>query len=893
MSAEHGEGTPLAPTGSKASVKRKLWEHCPFFLEFDETWSAEKAHGTLEPWGFSVGLAAEIFPRGVLPLTAGFTTVGLPYTLLLGGVVYSGAIFSMWAIGRVSEATGEVTWRGQWARLLGSRTAFVPVVCVVVTTFMCCSCTLAAAAALASDVGVVPYGKPGVLVVMVGALLRLVTTRRCYTELETVATVAVCSAAVSALVVLWRAVDGSYSEGGPFENHLYDGSARFKTGPLDFMPRAEMVVLLSLLCNALLVHHNGCRLYRELQRVSPAEHWTWTSYTFSAVFVAYFVVMAAGVWTFGAQAQAVVLDNYASQDFLGGVARLASAVALACSVPLTFAALREAASDLVSDWSSTGKEALKFVAGQNVLAVALLLLIAAVAWAMDSPYQVVGLSGCFLGACCSFLLPCALLWAVQRGEPAADDGEPTRESRMTASVFCLGCVILVAGAVAPIAERSYYFVDYEPLKVYRQAMSNVDDMQYYGEVTVGGQKMSAVLDTGSSELVVLSDKCKDNCGKQSLKFYHADSSPTYGRGDLQLKLRYGSGEVFCAEAYDKVRIGPIVANQAAFWEGYDVGHEMEKLLEKSQFQVVAGLGPISPDTRPFRPGSALNVQAYAALLPALGVRRFSICLGQLPGSDGYMTWNDDAKIKNPGLFLKVHVPPTGYWMAQLTDVRLGGKLVACGWRGCGGIVDSGTSLLAMPKEHLAVLKQSILDLDPNCQQLSSMPSLTFKLGGVPLSLSADAYLGDFSSDAVDNYNGTDKTGSSCQPSLVEVALSTYMGPTWIIGLPFFRQYYTVFVQSAKLTPAAMYVAPASKHCGPAAPDKDEEGSGRAADEQAQGALPRRRARKLRWDLMRLPRWARRQKGSLGVLPKASSALRGAGPAATGAAGATPAAAAAQ
>lgn len=892
-----GEGTPLAPAGLGEAARQKLRERCPTFFGFSETWSPEKARGTLDPWGFTVCLAAEMFPRGVLPLAAGFTAVGVPYTLLLGGVVYAAAIFSMWAVGRVSEATGEVTWRGQWSYLLGSRTAFVPLVCVVITTLSSCSCTLAAAAALASDLSILPFGRLGVLVVMVGMLLRFVTTRRNYVELEAVATVAIGSAAVSALVVLWRACDGSYLESGTFGSSVYAGSAYFKNGPLDVVPHVEMVVLLSLLCNAFLVHHNSCKLYRELQRGSAAEHWTWTQHTFNAVLLAYFVVMAAGAWLFGAQAQAVILDNFASTDFLGGLAKLASAVALLCSVPLTFAALREATSDLISDWSPRGKEALEFASGQNLLAVVLVSCVVFFACQIDSPYQVVALTGCFFGACCAFILPCVLLQAVHRIERAGDgDGHPRRESTIVAWVLCLGGVVCLAGAVAPIAQRSYFFAEYEPHDVFTQVMSNVDDVQYYGQVTIGGQQMSAIMDTGSSEFVVLSDRCKGNCGDQSLKLYHADESPTHWEGDLQLQLTYGSGTVLGSEAYDSVQIGPMRANQVPFWEGIEA--EMKQLLAQSSFQAIAGLGPTSPDTRLLRPLAAGNERAWAALLPAMGVRRFSICLGRLPGSDGYIVWNDDARSKDPVLFQKVPVPPTGYWMAHLTDVRLGGTQVACGRGGCGGIVDSGTSLMAMPKEHLKSLREAIVGLDPDCRLLGNLPPLTFRLGGVPLSLSADAYLAEFEGDAdVHGFHGEDKaqrggwnrtnqTERSCQPSLVEVALTTSMGPTWILGMPFLREYYTVFVQGAKFTPAAMYVAPASKDCRPRHHSVRKGRPWPSATEEmrrAESEEPAHQARRLRWGQVRLPGWARRHERPRGrTTSRASSALRGARPAATAA-----------
>jgi len=47
---------------------------------------------------------------------------------------------------------------------------------------------------------------------------------------------------------------------------------------------------------------------------------------------------------------------------------------------------------------------------------------------------------------------------------------------------------------------------------FRQTLKNVNDLNYYGDLKVGGQELSGIFDTGSIELVVLSEECGGWCG---------------------------------------------------------------------------------------------------------------------------------------------------------------------------------------------------------------------------------------------------------------------------------------------------------------------------------------------------------------------------------------------
>jgi len=227
---------------------------------------------------------------------------------------------------------------------------------------------------------------------------------------------------------------------------------------------------------------------------------------------------------------------------------------------------------------------------------------------------------------------------------------------------------------------------------YRQEMTNYMDLQYYGLLTIGGQLLKGVFDTGSIELVVLSEKCREWCGGNKT-LYESGRSRTYLTGGMSLSLAYGSGNLRAKEAYESVTVGPLGVLLTPFWEVYDANMP---LLFNSSFAAIVGLGPIPENALVMEPDSAMNEQAFAVLLKKLGVRSFSVCLGQEPWSSGFLTWNDDVAKRRGGMFVRIQIADTGYWMLELSGVRLGETPIACFDKTCGAVVDSGTSLLALP-----------------------------------------------------------------------------------------------------------------------------------------------------------------------------------------------------
>merc|ERR1719277_1715117 len=67
---------------------------------------------------------------------------------------------------------------------------------------------------------------------------------------------------------------------------------------------------------------------------------------------------------------------------------------------------------------------------------------------------------------------------------------------------------------------------------------------------------------------------------------------------------------------------------------------------------------------------------------------------------------------------------------------------------------------------------------------------------------------------------TQKEGRTCELLIGKIDVETQVGPMWILGMPFFREYYTTFSLGSNLrdkTARKVYVAQADGDCEPEAP----------------------------------------------------------------------------
>jgi len=390
---------------------------------------------------------------------------------------------------------------------------------------------------------------------------------------------------------------------------------------------------------------------------------------------------------------------------------------------------------------------------------------------------------------------------------------------------------------------------------YWQELRNVADTQYYGNISVGGQVLEAVFDTGSLELIVISSRC-EHCGDES-RLYRANNA-SHKYGPRTVLHSYGSGQISSREAYDSVALGPFQDGQAPFWEVYDAAMPV---LTSSDFEVIAGLSPLPSNLTLMRYHALHNEKAFASLQAMMGISAFSICLGQAPQSPGLISWNDPLPTQRPQDFMEVNlaetVDETKQWMAELRNVRVGDSQLACSdEHSCGAIIDSGTSLLAMPPSVAYRLRDMIGDLDSDCTDLDRLPSFHFKLGGQELTLPPESYIFKAEGQPSESFAShvqlsalSASRRSSCQVLVMTASLTTGgFGDTWILGMPFFRKYYTSFLQH----PPRLLLAEANYECQPVSENPRE-----ASLESERRHIGKMTSRHIDVSKLRVPVWLRR------------------------------------
>lgn len=381
---------------------------------------------------------------------------------------------------------------------------------------------------------------------------------------------------------------------------------------------------------------------------------------------------------------------------------------------------------------------------------------------------------------------------------------------------------------------------------YRQVMTNMEDMQYSVEFSVGGKSLQGIMDTGSFEVLVFSNRCHDDeCrGSNSQNFYDSRISHTYHATDLYTAHAFGSGEAYSQMGTDRMSFGDLTIQDQYFWEVLRM--DMPVVAEGS-FQAVVGIGPpLTPDLQASEASRILKRQAGIAsktpripqkmrraisgnaveayelakelserptILENLDTTIFSICLQRAKGSDGYMIWNDDDPLLHEQ-FSKIEMSGSITWGVNLTNPQLNDAALGCK-NGCGAIIDSGTSLLVVPKSVADAVSLALQEFEDPCGNVDQLPDLVFNLGGVRHVLPAHSYVAEVEGEApawMRPFLPSPMVMTCSLLFMVEDVMTT-SGPLWIVGMPFFREYYTTFdlgsTPYAGPEERAIYTAPVS------------------------------------------------------------------------------------
>lgn len=309
------------------------------------------------------------------------------------------------------------------------------------------------------------------------------------------------------------------------------------------------------------------------------------------------------------------------------------------------------------------------------------------------------------------------------------------------------------------------------------AISNFENAQYYGPVTVGTppQTFNVIYDTGSANLWVPSNNCS-GCGSHPK--YDYTKSTTYEADGTIFNIMYGSGPVSGHVSQDSAAVGTVSVKGQRFAEIDNVkGLGLAYSVGKFDGILGLGFGSISVDniTTPFDN----MVQQKLIDEPV-----FSFYLSTASGQDGELVVGGIDKNHYSGDLTYIDLTSETYWETKLDSLVINGKSSTTATN---VIVDSGTSILAGPSADVKAIAAAVgakpfflnkKEYTIPCKSISSLPTIEVTMGGQKFELEGKDYVIN--------------SGLICLFGMTGIDVPAPRGPLWIMGDIFMRKYYVVF-----------------------------------------------------------------------------------------------------
>jgi len=334
-------------------------------------------------------------------------------------------------------------------------------------------------------------------------------------------------------------------------------------------------------------------------------------------------------------------------------------------------------------------------------------------------------------------------------------------------------------------------------------ISDYQNAQFYGPIKIGGQTFKVIFDTGSANVWVPGKKCGFLTCWAHPRF-HEEKSKTFERDGREYKVQYGSGPVEGVFGKDTVTVGSIDVKGQLFAEVTKVSFgPLNVAFAAGKFDGLMGLG--------FKSISQYQIPTpFEAMIEQKLIDEpvFAFYLQQDPSQAGELVFGGIDRSHFSGELVDVPLTSETYWQVSLDAMSFGGQAVISSAQKA--IIDSGTSLLAGPKEQVAALAQKVgatsvagKEYVVDCAKKASLPALSVTLGGHEFTLTADDYLLQVSGQCLFAFTGID--------------VPPPHGPLWIMGDVFMRKYYCVFDYGNK----RMRIAPVAQKTSVVAEDEAE------------------------------------------------------------------------
>jgi len=383
-------------------------------------------------------------------------------------------------------------------------------------------------------------------------------------------------------------------------------------------------------------------------------------------------------------------------------------------------------------------------------------------------------------------------------------------------------------------------------------VSTVGDIVYYrsayfGTLHVGEPAVpfKVVFDTGSGHLILPSTYCQSETCRAHRRYRRSDSKTAQdidydgtpvmpGQPRDQITVSFGTGEVtgvfiediVCMHGEDSSKaidnssaavasstaIVPAAGSQVGDLERGCVKLRLiaatamsEEPFKSFQFDGVLGLGLDGLSQAPefnFLDIVAASFDSTAGNTP----HTFAVFLAEDAEEESKITFGgwDEGNLMEDLSWNDVVDPAQGHWTIRIKALRIDDEVLQLCHEGCKGVVDTGTSLLAVPAmafSELYTLLRHPAHMEGHCH--GPGPQLHIELEHFTVTLGPEDYARlertpprktkpRFESKP-HNVSAQGRTDLHCKPMLMSMDLPAPLGPKlFILGEPVLRKYYSVY-----------------------------------------------------------------------------------------------------
>jgi hypothetical protein len=345
---------------------------------------------------------------------------------------------------------------------------------------------------------------------------------------------------------------------------------------------------------------------------------------------------------------------------------------------------------------------------------------------------------------------------------------------------------------------------------------------FFGKITVGrpAQEFTVVFDTGSGHLILPSSSCDSQICKDKHR-YRSDMSSTCrnisslgdavvpGQAREQLAITFGTGKVVGEFVNDNVclHVPQASPEEAGQPKCVDIRIVAATSMSEDPFHSFMFDGVLGLSLDKLSLNSEFNFFGQLAKQSGVGFQsQFALFLNGLPSLSSQISFggHDESKLATPLQWAPVADPEHGYWQLAIKSVKIGAEtLTLCEKGACRAIIDSGTSLLGVPRSELRTMHRALARVLPqdqgavDCRKWDG-PPITFDFGELIITITAEEYSRMSPASMLVAGGRPDQRRDFCRASLLPVDLKEPLGPAaFVLGEPVLRRFYTVFDWSRK------------------------------------------------------------------------------------------------